>query len=290
MQPRSRSFRSLGPEGFHRVRYWEWGPEDADRTVVCVHGLTRNGRDFDDLARTLAGGGWRVAAPDVVGRGESDWLVGETGYDFATYARDMSQLIARLGGEPVHWVGTSMGGIIGQMMAAAKDAPIARMVLNDIGPYLDREGLVRIKGYVGTDPSYAGFEAAETAINAVTAKFGPMDAAQRRRFVEVAIRERPDGRIAMNYDPKIAWLFRDNEPEAIDLWPLWGLIRCPVLIIRGADSDLLSAATTARMQAEGPKAEEYVIDGVGHAPALMSAAEIERITAFLETPAGEAGA
>ncbi len=290
MQPRSRSFRSLGPEGFHRIRYWEWGPEDAERTVVCVHGLTRNGRDFDDLAAALAGRGWRVAAPDVVGRGESDWLVSETGYDFATYASDMSQLIARLGGGPVAWVGTSMGGIIGQMMAAAKDAPIARMVLNDIGPYLDVEGLRRIKGYVGTDPSFPSFEAAEAAINAVTDKFGPMDAAQRRRFVEVAVRSRPDGQITMNYDPNIAWAFKQNEPEAIDMWPLWSLIRCPVLVIRGAVSDLLSAATSARMQAEGPKAEELVIEGVGHAPALMSAGEIERIVAFLEAPATEAAA
>lgn len=273
---------SLGPEGFHRVCYWEWGAETADRTVVCVHGLTRNGRDFDDLATALAERGWRVAAPDVVGRGESDWLIDKAGYDFAVYASDMSQLIARLGGAPVHWVGTSMGGVIGQMMAAAANAPIARMVLNDIGPYLDKAGLARIKGYVGNDPSYASFAEARAAIDAVTDKFGPMDAEQRRRFTRVAIRERPNGAIAMNYDPKIAWSFKENEPEAVDMWPIWGMIRCPVLVLRGAESDLLSEATARRMQIEGPKAEEYVVAGVGHAPALMSGPEIDRIVAFLE--------
>lgn len=273
---------SLGPEGFHKVRYWEWGPEDAARTCVCVHGLTRNGRDFDDLAQGLAARGWRVAAPDVVGRGESDWFIGKEGYDFATYAADMSLLLARLGGGPVSWVGTSMGGLIGQMMAAARNAPIERMVLNDIGPYLDVEGLIRIKGYVGNDPSYGSFEEAKAAIDAVTDKFGPMDDAQRKRFVEVAIRERPGGAITMNYDPKIAWAFKENEPAAVDMWPLWSLIQCPVLVLRGGDSDLLSAATTARMQAEGPKAEEYVVPGVGHAPALMTEAEIGRIAEFLE--------
>ncbi|MEQ9122579.1 MAG: alpha/beta fold hydrolase, partial [Alphaproteobacteria bacterium] len=150
------------------MRYWEWGPEAADRTVVCVHGLTRNGRDFDDLATALAARGWRVAAPDVVGRGESDWLVDEKGYDFGVYVRDMTHLIARLGGGPVAWVGTSMGGIIGQMLAAGADAPVSRMVLNDIGPFLDKAGLARIKGDVGADPSYGSFEAAKAAIDAVT--------------------------------------------------------------------------------------------------------------------------
>ncbi len=282
MTPRSRSFLGLGAEGFHCIRYWEWGPEDAGRTVVCVHGLTRNGRDFDDLARALAGRGWRVAAPDVVGRGDSDWLVGKAGYDFAQYVADMTLLIARLGGQPVSWVGTSMGGIIGQMIAAGRDAPIRAMVLNDIGPFLDKAGLARIKGYVGNDPSYATFEEAKAAIDDVTDKFGPMDADQRRRFVELSVRTRTNGAITMNYDPKIAWTIKEAEPADIDLWPMWSAIRCPVLVMRGAESDLLSAATAKRMRAEGPKAEEYVVDGVGHAPALMSEAEIARIAEFLE--------
>jgi len=264
------------------VRYWEWGPEAAERTVLCVHGLTRNGRDFDDLAQALAGRGWRVAAPDVVGRGESDWLVDQSGYDFAVYVQDMVHLIARLGGEPVDWVGTSMGGIMGQMAAAGRDAPIRKLVLNDIGPFLDKAGLARIKGYVGADPSFDDFETAKAAIDAVTDKFGPMDDAQRRRFVEVAVRERANGKVTLNYDPKIAWAMKETEPQDIDLWALWGMIDCPVLVVRGDESDLLSEATSKRMQSEGPKAEELVVPGVGHAPALMSAGEIERIAAFLE--------
>lgn len=282
MAPRSRSFQSLGPEGFHKIHYWEWGPADAERTVVCVHGLTRNGRDFDDLAASLASCGWRVVAPDIVGRGRSDWLLGERGYDFPTYISDMSQLIARLGGKDVYWVGTSMGGIIGQFIAAGRNAPIKRLVLNDIGPFLDQAGLARIKGYVGGDPSYASFDEAKAAVDKVTGKFGPMDADERRRFVEVSLRTRANGAITMNYDPKLAWSFKANEPVDVDLWFLWPAIQCPVLVLRGAESDLLSAATAARMRTEGPKAEEYVLAGVGHAPALMSQGEIDRITTFLE--------
>jgi pimeloyl-ACP methyl ester carboxylesterase len=282
MQPRSCNLYCLSPEGFHRIRYWEWGLEDSARTVICVHGLTRNGRDFDDLAQFLAGRGWRVVCPDIVGRGESDWLQHKENYDFSTYVNDMSQLIARLGGAPVHWVGTSMGGIIGQLIAAKDQAPIKRMVLNDIGPLIDAQGLSRIKGYVGNDPSFPNFEAAEEAINKVTDKFGPMNKTQRKRFVEVSIRKRSNGAFTTNYDPRIAWAFKENDPEDVDMWSLWPLIKCPILVIRGVDSDLLSASTSHRMQTEGPKAEEYVLEGVGHAPTLMSSEEINRITLFLE--------
>lgn len=282
MQPRSRSFQSLGPEGFHRVAYWEWGAADAERTALLVHGLTRNGRDFDDLAAAMAAKGWRVAAVDVVGRGDSEWFMTKESYDFANYVSDMIQLIARLGVEQVDWIGTSMGGVMGQMAAAAAGAPIRKLVLNDIGPFLDVAGLARIKGYVGSDPSFATYAEAETAVNSVTGSFGPMDAEQRKRFVSASLRERPNGAITLNYDPNIAWQFKETEPADVDMWPIWGAIQCPTLVVRGAESDLLSAATSTRMQAEGPKAEEYVVPGVGHAPALMSAGEINRIITFLE--------
>ena len=282
MQPTSRSFQSLGPEGFHKVAYWEWGAEDAPRTALMVHGLTRNGRDFDDLAKAMASKGWRVAAVDVVGRGDSEWLVAKEGYDFATYVADMIQLIARLGANKVDWIGTSMGGVMGQMAAAAPGAPIKKLVLNDIGPFLDKAGLARIKGYVGQDPSFATYEEAEAAVNAVTGAFGPMDTAQRKRFCEVSLRERSDGTVTLNYDPKIAWQFHENEPEDVDMRPLWNLITIPTLVMRGAVSDLLSSETTAYMQANGPKAELYEVPDVGHAPALMSDAEINHIISFLE--------
>ena len=267
------------------MRYWEWGPEDAERTVLCVHGLTRNGRDFDDLAAAMAGRGWRVACPDILGRGESEWLLDKESYAFPQYVSDCAQLIARLGGGPVDWVGTSMGGIIGQMAAAGQNAPIRRMVLNDIGPFLDKAGLKRIKGYVGNDPTFTTYEEAEAAINSVTDKFGPMNAAQRARFCELSIRKRPNSTFTSNYDPKIAWLFKETEVvEDLDMWSLWPSIACPVLVLRGSESDLLSEATAARMAAEGPKAEIYEVPDVGHAPALMSDAEIDRIVSFLDAP------
>jgi pimeloyl-ACP methyl ester carboxylesterase len=276
----SRSFLGLGPHGFHRVAYSEWGDPANPRVLVCVHGLTCNGRDFDDLAEALSDR-WRVLCPDVVGRGRSDRLAVKEDYGFPQYCADMSALIARSGAEQVDWLGTSMGGIIGMMLASQPQSPIHRMVLNDVGAVVAAEGLRRIAGYVGTDPLFPDFEAAYRASREVNKPFGPMTEAQWRRFTENALRRQQDGGYRLDYDPNIAWSMKQADPQAIELWALWDRIRCPVLVLRGSESDLLRAGTAAEMRGRGPGCELIEVPGIGHCPALMDEMQIEAVRSFL---------
>lgn len=277
----SRSFQSLGPRGFHRVAYTEWGKVADAPVVLCVHGLTRNGRDFDELGAALSDR-WRVFCPDIVGRGESARLSVREDYNYNVYARDMAAMIARTGADEVDWVGTSMGGIIGMMLAAVPGSPIRRLVLNDIGPRVDEAGLRRIDGYAGGNPVFPDFEAAFAAVRTVAASFGPMTEEQWRKFARVALRELEDGTWGMNYDPEIVWQMKQEPLRTIELWHLWDAIRCPVLVLRGAESDLLSARTVEEMRGRGPGCEEVVIEGVGHTPALMDDHQIGVIREFLD--------
>ncbi len=160
------------------MAYAEWGAAEAARVVLCVHGLTRSGRDFDRLAAALAASGCRVVCPDVVGRGSSDWLEDPAGYAYPQYLADMTALIARLDVEAVDWVGTSMGGLIGMMLAAQPGTPIRRLVINDIGPFIPKAALARIGDYLGQDQSFADLEAAEAHLRTVHAPFGPLTDAQ----------------------------------------------------------------------------------------------------------------
>lgn len=276
----SRSFQSLGPHGFHRIAYTEWSEKPEAPVMICVHGLTRNGRDFDTLAAALSEG-WRIVCPDVVGRGESEYLTVKEDYNYAVYANDMAALIARSGADSVDWVGTSMGGIIGMMLAAMPGSPIRRLVLNDIGARIDEEGLKRIGGYAGGDPSFPDFDTGYRAIRDIAAAFGPMTEEQWRQFAAVVLKERPDGTWGMNYDPAIAWQMKLEPLRTIEMWHLWDAIRCPVMVLRGAESDLLSAATVEEMRTRGPGCEEVVIEGVGHTPALMDDHQVGAIRDFL---------
>lgn len=280
MTMRSRSFRSLGPEGFHRIAYTEWGDPANRRVVVCVHGLSRNGRDFDELAAALSDG-WRVVCPDIVGRGESDWLETKTNYDYGLYCNDMAAMIAATGADEVDWVGTSMGGIIGMMLAAMPNTPIRRLVLNDIGPVVAVEGLRRIAGYVGRDVRFPDFDAAYSTIRAVATGFGPMTEAQWRRFVEVQLRPEPDGSYRFNYDPAIAWSLAEAPAVDVTLWNVWDAIRAPVFVLRGQISDLLRADTLDEMKRRGPPCEAIEVEGIGHTPALVDNMQIEAVRQFL---------
>jgi pimeloyl-ACP methyl ester carboxylesterase len=284
--PRSSDFRSRsvlcgGVNGLHRMAYTEWGEARNPEVVVCVHGLTRNGRDFDTLARALASR-YRVVCPDVVGRGRSDWLKDASGYGFPQYVPDMLGLIARLEVEKVNWVGTSMGGLIGMFIAAQEKSPIARMVLNDVGPDITADSLRRIGEYVGRAPAFASAEEAEAYIRLVNAPFGDLSKAQWSHLTEHSIRRHEDGRWYLRYDPAIGNPFRQTMVFGdINLWPVYDQIRCPVLLTRGAESDLLSAATAAAMTGRGPRARRVDFEGVGHAPAFMDALQIEAVSEFL---------
>jgi pimeloyl-ACP methyl ester carboxylesterase len=275
-----RKLSCLGPHGFHRLAYWEWpGPKGA-RTVLCVHGLTRNGRDFDALAEALSAS-CRVICPDIPGRGQSEWLAHPADYGYAVYLADMAALLARLDVDEVDWVGTSMGGILGMLMAAQPGVPIRRLVVNDIGPLIAKEGVQRITTYVGHDPSFADTPALEAELRTIAAPFGPLSDAQWRHLATISTRKKPDGTVGFAYDPHIADAFRAAPAADTDLWAQWEAIRCPTLVLRGAKSDLLRAADAEAMTRRGPKAKLVEFPGIGHAPALMAAEQIAVIRDFL---------
>jgi pimeloyl-ACP methyl ester carboxylesterase len=275
----SRSVNCLGPHGFHRMEYHEWAGPPGAPTVVCVHGLTRNGRDFDPLALALQRR-FRVVCPDVVGRGSSDFLPVAADYGYPLYLSDMTALIARLDVAEVTWIGTSMGGMIGMMLAAQKGTPIRRLVLNDIGPLIAKEGLTRIAGYVGEDPVFADHAALEAYIRKTAASFGPLSDQQWHHLALHGGRLRPDGTLGRAYDPAIAGAFTTVAGD-IDLWPMWEQVKCPTLVIRGAESDILRHQDAVAMTERGPKASLAEFAGIGHAPALMAPDQIAAIEHFL---------
>jgi len=277
--PRRRHLASLSPHGFHRVVYYEWGEPENERVVVCVHGIGRNGRDFDVLGETLAST-HRVLAVDMPGRGESDWLADANDYVFPTYLTVLTALIARSGAETVGWVGTSMGGLLGITIAAMPNSPIARLVVNDVGPAIEATALTRIAGYFGMDPRFASYEQVAAYVRTISAPFGPLTDEQWEHMIRTNVRQRPDGSWGMGYDPAIAVPFR-AAPAPPNLWPLWDAIRCPTLLLRGAESDLLSAATAAEMCARGPKPALVEVPKVGHAPMLLTADQIAPVARFL---------
>lgn len=276
-----RSVLCLGARGFHRMAYTEWGDPANPRVAVCVHGLTRQGRDFDALAAALAGR-WRVICPDVVGRGRSDWLADGAGYSNTQYAADMATLIARLGVEAVDWIGTSMGGLIGMMLAAQPGAPIRRLVVNDVGPFIPWVGLQFIAAYLSVVPQFRDVAEAENHLRTVHAPFGPLTDDQWRHLTVHSVRPDGDGGWRLHYDPKIVDNFRLVTGH-IDLWPTWEQIRCPVLVLRGAESNLLLHATATEMTRRGPTTTLVEFPGVGHAPALMDPYQIETVREWLET-------
>jgi len=278
--PRELAFSSLSPHGFHRVAYREWGDPDNPRVVICVHGLTRNGRDFDDLAQALAGR-FRVVCPDMPGRGDSEWLRDANDYTTPTYLTALTALIARCRVDAVEWVGTSMGGLLGMVIAAQPGTPIARLVVNDIGPVIEPAALARIAAYVGMDPLFDSFAALEAHVRAVSATFGPLTDAQWESLSRSTARQVQDGRWRLKYDPSIAVPFRATATASTGLWPVWDAIRCPTLVLRGAESDLLSSATAEAMRNRGPRPDVLEFAGIGHAPMLLTPDQIDPVVRFL---------
>lgn len=283
-QPRLRSVQCLSPSGLHSMAYTEWGAADNPRVVICVHGLTRLGRDFDRLARALEAD-FRVVCPDVVGRGRSDYLRDPMHYGVAQYAADMITLIARLDADELAWVGTSMGGLIGIAVAGQADSPIGRLVINDVGPRLDAAAIARIGDYLGTPISFASVDQAVDYISMIAAPFGLTRREDWRELVEPGLK-RSGERWLLHYDPQIATPFKGTTPERtaadeVSLWSLYDNIRCPTLVIRGAMSDLLSRATLAEMARRGPKPNTVEIEDAGHAPSLMRPREIAVVRDFL---------
>lgn len=292
LMPALRHVQCLGTHGLHRMAYWEWGESDNPRVVVCVHGLSRQGRDFDELARALAAD-FRVICPDVVGRGQSDWLRDPRGYQIPAYVADMVTLLARLDEAEVSWVGTSMGGLIGMALASLPGSPIARLVLNDIGPTLEPVALQRIGTYLGDPTVWPSTEQAARALWHVSSSFGPHTEAQWHELCRHQLKPVEGGGWRLHYDPAIALPFQAITEEtaragSAALWHSYDAIRCPTLLIRGMLSDLLSRETAEAMRHRGPQARLVEFEGVGHAPTLVQTEQIRVVTDFLRRAVPEA--
>jgi pimeloyl-ACP methyl ester carboxylesterase len=264
--------------GLHWMAYQEWGDPRNREVLVCVHGLTRTGRDFDELARALCGQ-FRIVCPDVAGRGDSERLADPMLYGVPQYVADMVTLVARLDVEAVSWLGTSMGGLIGMALAAQPGSPVKRLVLNDAGPLITRASLERIASYVGKAPAFASVEEAERYIRAISVPFGAHSDAQWRFLTETWLRRNADGTWRAHYDPRIAVPFVADKD--LELWGLYDAVRCPTLLLRGAQSDLLTRDTAGEMARRGPRAKVVEIPGVGHAPTLLHPEQIAIVRDFL---------
>jgi len=289
VEPRLNSVICSSPSGLHRVAYKEWGDPGNPKVLVCVHGVTRVGDDFDVLARALCDT-WRVVCPDVVGRGRSGRLRDPAWYTVPQYVADMVTLVARVTAgadtEEVAWFGTSMGGLIGMALAAMDDTPITRLVLNDIGPVLDGEALHRIGEYIGQDVRFPDFATGAAYVKAVSLSFGPHSDAEWDKLAGDVLRQDDDGAWTRHYDLNLALPFRALTPEraAQDqaaLWAAFDAIRCPTLLVRGEHSDLLSRQSAEQMTERGPRPRLVEIAGVGHAPTFVHADQIAIAREFL---------
>ena len=275
--------QGLDSRGFHRLHYSDWGDAANPRVVICVHGLTRNCRDFDTLAAALQDQ-IRVVCLDVAGRGRSDWLPNPEDYAYPQYMADAAALIARItaaGAQEIYWVGTSMGGMLGMLLAARPQTPIRRLVLNDVGTVIPKESMARIGSYVGKAPDFESFDALERYIRKVSAPFGPLSDAQWRHLAEHTARRDDAGRWHLNYDPAIALPFRKAMDRDILLWNPYDAITCPTLLLRGAESDLLPREVALEMTRRGPRPQLVEFPDVGHAPALMAEDQIRAVRDFL---------
>jgi pimeloyl-ACP methyl ester carboxylesterase len=273
----------LSPSGFHRLAYADWGPIDDKRPIICVHGLTRQGRDFDHLAARLVAAGRRVVCPDLPGRGRSGWISNPDHYGLPQYCADMNALIARLGVSDVDWVGTSLGGLIGMIMAGCSGSIVRKLVINDIGPFVTSTGLRRIGQYIGKMPSLLKtIEEAETYFRTVLAPYGKLADLHWRHLTEHSVHwdDTRQGYVLL-YDPAIAKGFRLPWFQPLDLWAYWEAIRCPVLLLRGKHSDLLSFDLVVEMRKRNAMVNAFQFDDCGHVPPLMATDQIDVVAQFL---------
>jgi pimeloyl-ACP methyl ester carboxylesterase len=269
----------LGPHGFHRIHYTAWGDPDNPRVLICVHGLTRNARDFDFFAAALADA-YRIICVDVPGRGRSDWFTHKEDYSYPVYLAGMTAVLARTGAEQVDWVGTSMGGLIGMSLAAQPGSPIRRLVMNDVGPFIPKAAVERIATYVGKPLQFADLAELERYFRVIAAPFGPATDAQWHHMAVHSSRRQEDGRYVFAYDPGIAEAFKTTLDD-VDLWAIWDTVRCPVLVLRGVDSDVLTRADAEAMTQRGPRTQRVEFAGVGHAPGLMTDEQIATVRDWL---------
>lgn len=280
---RTGSCLGLSKRGFHNIAYVEWGDPASERVAVCVHGLSRQGRDFDRLAAALARRGWRVVCPDLAGRGRSDWLRDPQDYNLPQYAADLATLIARLDVPAVDWIGTSLGGLIGMVVAGQDKSPVRRLVVNDVGPFLPWQALLRLGNSVRNAPrSFPTLAAATAHYRTMLRPFGRLSDAEWRHLAMHSVIQDAAGHWRKTFDPDITASFRAGLFFNLSLWSYWDAIRCPALVLRGAESDLLLPSTAREMARRGPRAVVVEFSGCGHAPALMDQEQIGAVVGWLD--------
>jgi len=289
IEARLKSVQCASPAGLHTMVYKEWGAADNPNVLICAHGVTRVGDDFDNMARALADV-YRVVCPDVVGRGRSGRLKNPQLYRIPQYVADMVTLIARVQGntacEQIDWFGTSMGGLIGMALASLPGNPVRKLVLNDIGPTLDPAALQRIGDYIGQDLRFPTFELAAKFVREVSASFGEHTDEEWHKLAADVLRQDADGQWVRHYDMGLALPFRSAtadsaQAEQAALWAAFDAISCPTLLVRGANSDLLSRETAQSMLARGPHMRLVEIANVGHAPTFLHDEQIAIARQFL---------
>lgn len=278
MKPRHKVIKCLASSGFHNIHYVEWGPAKSDKTVVCVHGFSRNGRDFDYLAQNLAAKGYRVICPDMPGRNKSDWQPNLADYSVPRHMSEMMVLLARIDEEEVDWIGTSMGGIIGMGLASFENTPIRNLVINDIGPFIPSPPLSRIKQYLSLLPEFKTFDSAKKYLRQLLQPFGISTQEQLDHMADHSFYKNEYGNYVLNYDPKIVDCFQEEET---DLWYVWETITRPTLVIRGVDSEVLTKDTVEKML-ERDQVDFVQFSGAAHAPALMNQDQIDTVVNWLE--------
>ena len=280
-----KSVQCLSPAGLHTMAYKEWGDPRNPKVLVCVHGVTRLSDDFDHLARAMCDE-YRVVCPDIVGRGRSSWLRDPRHYQLPQYVSDCVTLLARLDAQTVHWFGTSMGGLIGMGLASLPDNPIAKLILNDVGPTLNPAALARIGDYIGQAIRFPSFDEAARYIREISNSFGPHTEEEWHKMATDVLRQDRDGQWIRHYDLGLAAPFKSmteegaRQAEAM-LWAAYDAITCPTLLVRGAQSDLLTPEVAAAMTQRGPRARLIELPGVGHAPTFMHDDQIAIARSFL---------
>lgn len=267
-----------------QLAYLEWG-NPSNPTVVCVHGLTRNAQDFNNLSEALANN-YHVYSFDMAGRGKSDWLENSLDYTYPTYVEDMSEVMKSLGLRNVNFIGTSMGGIIGMMLAAMPNTPIKRLIINDVGPFLPKQAIHRISQYLSFKQApFEGLRAVEYHLRLIHAPFGPLTDEQWQQMTFNSVIQNEKGAYVLHYDPAIADVFSSIADEDIEFWEVWDAISSPSLILRGENSDILLEQTAQKMVQTSNNSLLVTFEGIGHAPALMSDEQIKIIFDWLNSPA-----
>lgn len=276
-----KSFLSLSTSGFHKVSYVEWGSFNTARTIICSHGLTRNGRDFDFLAEYLSTDS-RIVCPDLIGRGASDWATDAHLYNQAQYLIDMTALIARLDANSITWIGTSLGGMLGMYLASQENSPITSLILNDVGPVVPRAAIARIAKYAGNDPTFPNIDVAKQYMQRIFATGEKLSDEIWNNLTLHSVTQQSDGSYRLAYDPKISSSMLKFWFTGVHLWSIWDRIRCPVLTLWAEKSDILLPDTIDKMRRSGPKTEVVKIPNCGHAPSLMTKDQVEIISKWLQ--------